>query len=140
MFPRPKIRLTVLICANIAVPLIIGATIYILSNDSTLISHWVRFVCPVQIPVVHPLPFIRNWGCDFLWAYSLAFSLLLFWPQSPQPRCTPVYTAIILSVVMEMLQLAVPAWCTFDWGDIVAQTVGSIVAAFVWRSVHNFRR
>lgn len=140
MFPKPKARLTVLIYANIAIPLIIGATVYVLSNDSTIISRCVHFVCPMRTPTIHFSAFVRNWGCDFLWAYSFAFSLLLLWPQSPHPYCAPIFTATILGVIIEVSQLATPAWCTFDWGDIIAQSVGSATAAFVWKMVQNFWR
>lgn len=140
MFPKQKTRLSVLIYANIAIPLIIGGTVYVLSNDFTFISRCVRLVSPVQTPAVYIPPFMRNWGCDFLWAYSFTCLLLLLWPRSSRPYCIPVFTAILLGAIMEASQLASPAWCTFDWGDIAAQTIGSATAALIWRVFQKFGR
>lgn len=143
MFSKPKAWPAVLICANVALPLIVGAAIYILSDDSTLIGRFAHSVCPVQIPAVYFPPFIRNWGCDFLWAYSLTFSLFWLWPRSSHPYRGPILVAIISGVIIEASQLAVPAWGTFDWGDMIVQAVGTAAAALLMENfskIQSWRR
>lgn len=95
---------------NITLPLILGVIIYLVNTPGI----------------------IRNHLCDFLWAYSLAFSLTYIELNNKE---TLIIT-LSSGVVFELLQMMHLIKGTFDILDILVELLACIVC-YVYRSKHD---
>lgn len=95
---------------NITLPLILGVIIYLVNTPGI----------------------IRNHLCDFLWAYSLAFSLTYIELNNKE---TFIIT-LSSGVVFELLQMMHLIKGTFDILDILVELLACIVC-YVYRSKHD---
>ena len=118
-----------LVC-NILIPLAIGAYIYIFWDSDSYFGNFVRSVlaipntgsdsCLAQI--------MRNWGCDFLYAYALFFALYASTRRIPVSICY----AAMCSIGLELLQLIQVDFLkcgTFDMWDILIEIIAICFAA-----------
>lgn len=127
----------VLIISNIIIPLIIGAFIYVISRE-TYIYRFLRYMGMKEINVDIKIPsIIRNYGCDFLWAYSLSFSLFLAIGMKVRsiPKIIPV--EILFCLILEFLQLLSFFKSTFDPVDCLVELSAVAIANAIIILIHK---
>lgn len=95
---------------NIILPLILGIIIYLINTPDI----------------------IRNHLCDFLWAYSLAFSLTYIELNNKETFIITLSTG----VVFELLQMMHLIKGTFDILDILVELLACIIC-YIYRSKHE---
>ena len=117
------------ITIHVFVPLLVGFCIYVLFRSSTLI----QLLFPLSqnndnafLPVsesfltdiiIYNLP-------DLCWAYSLT-SAFLIWEKWQNVQIGYFLFLLVAGLLLsELLQLAIPAYFTFDWFDILALISG----------------
>lgn len=114
---------------HVFVPLLLGFCIYALFRSSTLIhllfplSHNgdIAFI-PVSESVVTGILFYNL--PDLCWAYSLT-SAFLIWEKRGNIQIGYLPYLLVAGLLLsELLQLAIPAYFTFDWFDILALVSG----------------
>lgn len=119
----------VIIC-NILIPLAIGAYVYIYWDTDSYFGNLVR-----SCSVVPDFEFdstimknMRNWGCDFLYAYALIFALY----ASTGSLSVSFRYATICSTGLELLQLIQVDFLkcgTFDVVDILIEIIAICLGA-----------
>ena len=123
---------------NMAIPLVIGLFIYLTSENHTYLS---EFFHSIGFPnlVIKYAPIVRNYGCDFLWGYSLCSGLCLFSSNSGSIKrlSFTIIVSCIAAVCFEAIQRleAVPG--VFDTLDILVELTGSVLAGL---TIHCFMR
>lgn len=95
---------------NILLPLILGVIIYLINTPGI----------------------IRNHLCDFLWAYSLAFSLTYIELSNKETFIITLSTG----AVFELLQKVHLIKGTFDILDILVELLACIIC-YIYRSKHE---
>lgn len=79
--------------------------------------------------------FLKYWFCDFLWAYALAFCLLLVFEKAKHKYIYPVILSIGLSVTLEALQGFQVISGTFDFWDLFAEFLAIAIAVIIKRRI-----
>ena len=125
----PKNNRIFLVC-NILIPLTIGAYIYIFWDSDSYFGNFVRSILSISntIPDSNIAQIMRNWGCDFLYAYALLFALY----ASTRAICVSICYAAVCSVGLELLQLLEIEHLkcgTFDIVDIIVEIIAICFAA-----------
>lgn len=129
---------------NIIIPLIFGAIIYLRSDGGTyfhdlmgwLHVEWVGSMWGEEIA------WLRYWGCDFLWAYALFFSVFMIC----QTQIKAVLIASACAVAIECLQLIRVDWLRcgyFDILDIIVEILAICIGcaiAWFYKFVERKRR
>lgn len=110
-----------LIC-NILIPLIIGAYIYIFVDNDSYFGNFIRGFFDVTMFEFNSniVNILRNWGCDFLFAYALLFALYM----NTKVLCISISYTAVCSVGLELLQLIQIDFLkcgTFDVIDIIVE-------------------
>ena len=118
-----------LVC-NILIPLIVGTYIYIFWDSDSYFGNFVRSVLSISntAPDSNIARIMRNWGCDFLYAYALLFALY----ASTRTISVSICYAAACSVGLELLQLIQVDFIkcgTFDIVDIVIEIIAIWFAA-----------
>lgn len=118
-----------LVC-NILIPLIVGTYIYIFWDSDSYFGNFVRSVLSISntAPDSNIAQIMRNWGCDFLYAYALLFALY----ASTRAICVSICYATVCSVGLELLQLLEIEHLkcgTFDIVDIIVEIIAICFAA-----------
>lgn len=121
---------------NILFALAIGALIYACLGPDTILGRWLCWLSIEREINSELRAFLRNWGCDFLWAYALFFSLYIV--DSPRAKaCLRAYVLAGITVVMvEVSQLAEingTTWGTFDPLDILIELSAICIGAALLR-------
>lgn len=127
---------------HIAIPLLIGASVYIWASEDSYWGNWVSAILPITKIQVNSgvLTVLRNWGCDFLWAFSLFFAIALSIKNHPASTRKSGLLALTVATATELLQLVhVPGLkCgTFDFFDIIAQLCAVCFGGVI---LHLYRR
>lgn len=117
---------------NILIPLLIGAYIYIFADRDSYFGNFVRSILNLSISETNSnvVIIMRNWGCDFLFAYALLFSLYM----NTTNLCISISCTAICSVGLELLQLIQVDFLkcgTFDIIDIVIEIVAICFGATI---------
>lgn len=73
----------------------------------------------------------RNYFPDFLWAYSLVFSLFLLVVNNTAGLLQSFIIAFTFAVTMEGLQLTAYVKGTFDLWDILVELFAQLIAVFI---------
>lgn len=123
---------------NMFFPLLLGCLIYLVFRQDAYIQNATDLIPPIR--------FLREWllveyypksvlgkfffynFTDFLWAYSLEWSVLL---ATKKKSCNTIICAIYCSLT-ETVQLWMPDISTFDVWDIVSQLLGVFCASAVY--------
>ena len=124
-----KSRYRKLLLINIMVPLIVGGGYYCLFCPGTFISD----LNPFNLCISMGTGILRNYGCDFLWAYAFVFAIAFF---SDIRIREIVAEAFIFYLVTEVLQLFLIINGTFDLMDIIIECLAGTIAGviiFLWR-------
>ena len=109
-------------CLNVCLPLTIGLLIYIFFHKTTYINIFFDEYLSLNFTYINEnnifITIIKNWACDFLWAYSLFFALaIILTPFKSKIKLSVILSASI-SIYLEILQYAHVIAGTFDWCDI----------------------
>lgn len=118
-----------LVC-NILIPLAIGAYIYIFWDSDSYFGNFARSVLPIPNTGSDSniAQIMRNWGCDFLYAYALLFALY----ASTGNISVSIRYAAICAIGLELLQLIQVDFLkcgTFDVWDILVEIIAICFAA-----------
>lgn len=132
---------TIFIVFNILVPLAIGAYIYAYWGGDTYFGNWIRrFLTVPKVNIdADIIKFIRNWGCDFIWSYTLFFELY----ASTKSMVSSIHYAVICSILVEsvqLIQLDFVKCGTFDLLDIVVEIIAACTAAIVLSFYYYIKR
>lgn len=114
---------------NIIVPLIIGATVYVLFVPTAHISIIVfnflgKSLFTNYIDLTGSI--ITCFFADFLWAYSLFFLVLIIYAQKASDIIFVIIVCINFEIAIEFLQLTPIIDGTFDWLDIVVEILATL--------------
>lgn len=123
----------------IIIPLFAGYIIYIFLRGDTIISRFtenligIRFAHTVRNSF--PVSVIKNWGCDFLWAFSFTSALLYFLRHGNRRFFPASAICIVCGTVLELMQKYNVLSGTFDVGDICAEAAAAVIAAITIKGV-----
>ena len=132
-----------LFAINIIIPLICGLFIYLTKTERTFLSDFFSAFRSV-LPVIKYPYVIRNFACDFLWAYSLFFCLRLTLGDSLKGKhnLTVITVTGVVAIILETIQLFKIIPGTFDPLDIVielfAVTVALLITKIIERRFENY--
>ena len=122
----------VFIILNLLIPLFLGLFIYLTSRDRTVLFDMFSFV-GIRLQEINYPQIIRNYACDFLWAYSLYWGVY-FWGVFGGWRSLACLTSIVVlpfSLIMELIQIPRSMPGTFDFIDIVTEFCAIGLAVFI---------
>ncbi len=127
-----------LICiANIGLPLLIGAVIYIMLSEDLLFMKWLFndiSLCDsfhIDMSQNKILQIIRFYIPDMLWSYSLFFGILFTLKIKASNRLTAFVIGIAFISIMEFIQIHPSVSGTFDVMDLIVEIIAIAVAVFV---------
>ena len=122
---------------NCFLPLFWGGIIYILFRPDTYISSFFYGLFSVELFVSISenivVSFLKYWFCDFLWAYSLAFCLLIVFEKSNYKFILPIIISAVFCIILETLQKLGVISGTFDWWDLLAELTAVASAVIIKR-------
>ena len=114
---------------NIAIPLVLGLTVYLTIRNSTYIN---SFLAIEGNCVTNPfLVFVSNWGADILWSYSLTFAVYLSVYAFRKRLILSVIISGLVGTILEFLQYTGFVHGTFDPLDICFEIMAAVIAAIV---------
>lgn len=126
------VRRYTFILINLIVPLMIGLFIYLTSRSRTILYDTFSVVGIRMQEINHP-EIVRNYGCDFLWSYSLYWGVY-FWGVFGEWSSLVLKASLIVipfSMIMEFSQLVQSFPGTFDVLDIVIEILAVALAVIV---------
>lgn len=114
---------------NILAPLIIGVIIYVLARPETIISQIVYKIFHINHESIIDIPrFFTNYGCDFLWSYSLVNGFYLV----TQSYKYTLVVCISFNILVEIMQLLPIISLVFDPIDIFVESLAILIGlAFI---------
>lgn len=86
----------------------------------------------IELPRTGLFVFARNYGLDGIWAFSLTSFLLIVMGNNKYSLIISVLIAIILGMCLELIQYNGLVKGTFDFFDILAETIGTISALIIF--------
>ncbi len=113
---------------NILIPLIIGSFIYVFYSPDTYFVRVLNVFIDTKQNVFTKI--LRNYFCDFCWAYSLAFVLSYIYKESLSIKIS-IIAPISVGTALELLQLFGIISGTFDLLDIFAELVACIICYLI---------
>ena len=112
-------------------PLILGALIYLIADRNVLFLKWLSLSNEMSV-VNHPvLTLIRNYGCDFCWAYSLSFVVLSIIGIERGGRA--IGLVVCFEIILELSQLSNSVVGTFDPLDILVEILANLLVLITCR-------
>ncbi len=117
-----------IIFLGIVIPLLLALLIYITCDSKTYLS--VFFDRYISIPKISYPMFIRNHGCDLLWAIALFSSLFIIFRDYRHPLIIVCLTAFVFSFLMEWFQRFPNIPGTFDPLDVLVEFLAIISICF----------
>lgn len=125
------------IISNIIIPLLVGLFIYLTSRNRTVLYDMFSYIGIRLQPINYP-QFLRNYGCDFLWAYSLYWGVY-FWGLFGGWQSLAIVAGIVVipfALIMEFIQIPKSMPGTFDVFDIGIEVLAIGLAVII----ANYRR
>ena len=127
---------------NCFLPLIFGGGIYAVFRPTSYVSgvfNNIGFINRLSDTASQLdgwfISFLKYWFCDFLWAYALAFCLLLVFEKTKHKFIYSIIISVILSVSLETLQFFSIISGTFDWWDLLAELTAVVLAVIIKRRI-----
>lgn len=127
----------ILFCVvNILPPLLIGASVYIWISQDSYFGNWICSIFPItKFTATGAIwKVLRNWGCDYLWAYALFFTLYIPLKNTPNPIRRATLIAAVTAIANESLQLIQIDFLkcgTFDVLDIVVEILAVMIGSII---------
>lgn len=128
---------------NILFALAIGALIYACLGPDTILGRWLCWLSIEREINSELRAFLRNWGCDFLWAYALFFSLFIVngsRTKSLLPSCEVAGITAVAVEASQLVEINGVAWGTFDLLDILIELSAICVGAALLRCRRYYNR
>lgn len=126
---------------SVILPLFVGLILYIWLRPDALITQIIVKTLPNIKIIVYKgnspiIVGIRNHVSDFLWAYSF---MMCIWGVSATYKLDPQKGIIICLIVCYLMELSqvINTYFTFDVLDLVAESVGVLLAYFVGKRIIN---
>lgn len=125
-----------LIC-NIFLPILVGGIIYIIADPYSYPARFFFGVVHVQLSFAknnwgQVLIFLRNYGCDFLWAYALNYLVdFILWDFKSARLSRWLLVFVICTTFGSLLELCQRLGLmrgTFDVIDILAEALAGVLA------------
>ena len=125
--------------ANAILPLALGLFIYLFVVDDTIISSIIKNYIVIPSISIELLPkwiasFLRCYGADILWAYSLFFAVTLILGDETKNMWKVVLICSVFEVVIEIFQRIHFFPGTFDFFDIVFEILASFFALCILKN------
>ena len=122
--------------ANIFIPIILGTIIYFVFRPDTYISIYLRQLFYIAgwnpfsiIGLNYPaVIYLRNFGCDILWAYALVFAVHYFFDKTTRSLYLTAAICLGFDFFIELLQYINIISGTFDMMDVIVEAVATFVA------------
>lgn len=123
----------VFIFLNVLFPLIVGFSVYVFLKPDTYIYNFIHriFLLPTYAPTEIFSVCFYNWGCDFLWAYSLNNLLLISLNQFKNTILISSLLTGFVGAFLEFLQLIGSLGGTFDFIDIISEFLAIIISGLI---------
>lgn len=128
---------------NIYLPLLCGCLIYFFFKQDVVLRKfeiffplfgWLRENLYITfVPESVFGLFFMNHLCDVLWAYSLSWSCNL----AMNSLISSIMMALIFCAINEFAQLTPYIFATFDWLDLLYETLTILLATFIFHNIHN---
>ncbi len=128
---------------NILTPIICGVAIYLLLGKETYVSRMIfrflnlRVYSSESILSNNMMLLIRNYACDFLWAYALMFATICVYGKKNSELRKAFVIVVAFEIFIELLQKISLIKGTFDIWDIVIEIFASIIATII---IHDYLR
>ena len=119
--------------------------IYLTKAERTYISDFL-FAYRSALPIIDYPEIIRNYACDFLWAYSLLFCLRLSLGERLKGKhnLTVLVVSSIVAAGLEATQLIQNIPGVFDPWDIVVEltaiVVANLISTIIERRLNNYEK
>jgi hypothetical protein len=133
-----------LLFLNCFLPMATGGLIYVFFKPTAYVSsvfNRIGFISRLSSITSQTdgwfISFLKYWFCDFLWAYALAFCLLLIFENAKQKYVPPILISCLLSVTIEALQGFHIISGTFDWWDLLAEFLAIAIAVIIKRRLSH---
>lgn len=132
---RSKLGIAVFIILNAFIPLLTGILIYLTSRNRTVLYD-IFCRIGIRLNTVDQPSFLRNYGCDFCWAYSL-FWITLGWGLICRWNNAALAAGLItfpFAAAVEFLQIPSSFPGHFDLFDIIVEfsAIGISALMAVW--------
>lgn len=130
----------ILFILNIIIPLFVGLLIYVFLKQGTYINVFLKkYGISPYIAVSDNLLFsiVKNWLCDFLWAYSLLFSINFALKKVKNSILLSAAITLFLGIALELLQKIGLMGGIFDFLDIAAESCAVLLAIIIIKGVEK---
>lgn len=116
----------------VIVPLMCGLFIYLTKVEQTYISEFFPLFRSLIRPVEYPYV-IKNYACDFLWAFSMLFCFRLTLGERFKGKNNIILFLLtsIMVFFLELIQIKKSIPGTFDWIDIVVELIAVLIAGYL---------
>lgn len=137
MISKKSIKIKIV---KVFVPILLGGMFYLYFSPNSYITKFMVSNLGISIGIdINKnnncvLTFIRNYGLDMLWSYSLSCAIM--WIIGKKKYS--FILASILAAGMELLQLFSPMFGTFDMLDILFECCSIFIAVFFWNT--NYKK
>lgn len=129
----------------IAFPLVMGLLIYLICDPNAYVSRVLLNLLPQQplffsrnvVAVSRGLCFFRNYGCDCFWAFSMSYCVAVIMRGSERGSVISFCVSLALGVGLEALQRYGVFTGTFDWWDIIFETVAVLTACLIQSFIYR---
>ena len=120
---------------NCAAGLIAGISFYLLFDNTTIVTSAIYELVDFEKPILNLdnaiIRFIRSYGLDFIWAYSMWFGVMLCSFGFKNKAAIAVIVTIVCGIVVELMQYIGLFQGTADLLDVLFETAGVFVAVAV---------
>ncbi len=124
---------------NVIIPLIIGVFIYYAFRPDAYVSvflwrifHQIGLNQQYDVLSIPPFStFLKNYGCDILWSYSLVFAVHLFSDKNIRSLCFVTILCFEFDCIVEILQHLSIINGTFDIADVILELLSTLVAGAI---------
>ncbi len=132
------LRNKIFILINLCIPLFFGLFIYLTSRNRTVLYDMFSSV-GIELNSINYPEYIRNYGCDFLWAYSLYWGVY-FWGIFGGWKSVASLAGLVVipfAIIMELIQIPQNLPGTFDVLDIGIEIIAIGLAVIIALSINR---
>ena len=125
---------SVFMLSNILLPLLAGASLYVISSPNVIFLRYFKLRVDVASEFINVYiwfwPILRNYIPDMLWGYSLVFAVYMIIDNNAASMRMLIYV-LVFSIFLELLQLLPTVPGTFDLLDMLVEGVAEILAVII---------
>lgn len=136
-------KIYIYIIVFVIIPLLLGASIYFLLSPETFVGNWLSIFLKFEsiteirdyLSEYSIVIFIKNYFCDFLWAFSLESAIFIFFIH--KFSYYSIVISIVISFISEIIQKVHIISGTFDIFDIIIELSAILLSYFLLRRILN---